>query len=90
MKKLIVFLSLMMLTGCAPFNVQISLFQSNDYILGDEQTSSNKVLSVTCDEPSKSYGNGNKVIIHQMNNLYKSPMTNSSNKFDASFPLMGM
>ena len=80
----------LLISGCAPFNVQLSVFQSNNYVLGDEVTHSNRVLSVSTDEPTKSYGNGNKVIIHQMNNLYKSPTTNSSNRLDATFPLMGM
>lgn len=89
MKKLVLCLSLLMLTGCAPFNVQISFFQSNDYILGESQTSSNKVCSITSDEPSRSYGNGNKVIIHQSNVMYRSPVTNSSNSVPLTFPLMG-
>lgn len=88
MKYLILSLMILVCTSCAPFNVQLSIFQSNKYILGDEQTSSNKVLSVTSDEPSKSYGNGNKVIIHQMNTLYKSPTTNSSNSVPISVPLI--
>ena len=88
MKYLMMSLIILGCVSCAPFQLQVSILQTNEYILPTGSTSSNKVLSITCDDV-KAYGNGNYVFTDQMLNLYKSPTTNSSNKLDATFPLIG-
>lgn len=78
------------LSGCAPFNAQLNLFTVNKYSLGEESVYSNRTIEASFTEPTKAYGNGNRVMVTQGNFLYKSPMSNSSNNASASFPLMGL
>lgn len=89
MKKLVLCLSLLILTGCSPWNAQVNLFTYNNYILGDVSSATNAVCNTTGNEPAdKAYGNGNRAIVIQGNFPYKSPVTNSSNSVPITVPLI--
>lgn len=93
MKKLIaiclVCIMLVGVSGCAPFNVKFNIYESNRYTFANDSSESNKVWNASYnDEAARAYGNNNRVIIHQSNVMYKSPMTNSSNEFSATLPLI--
>lgn len=93
MKTLILVLSLLYITGCAPCNVHFALLEYHEYSSTDENVpySTNSIALYKSLDPSKnSYGNNNRAIIHQSTVMYKSPITSSSNNvpIDFSVPLM--
>lgn len=89
MKKLVLCLSLLTLTGCAPFQVDFSLYERNTYTVPCDGTHSN-APGLTSDLSERSYGNNNHVTVNQSMVLWKSPTTNSSNSVPITLPLMGM
>jgi hypothetical protein len=82
---------ILLVTGCAPFQCEVALFQYNDYTLAN---SKDEVSIVHTNEPkstkTESYGNNNRAVVKQSMILYKSPTTNSSNSVPVTLPLMGM
>lgn len=95
MKKIIIIAILAtLITGCAPFQVEIAIFQKNNYTLAnpcDDYNSSNNVVrtSEQSGEAVRSYGNNNRAVVKQSIVMYRSPVTNSSNSVPITLPLMG-
>lgn len=87
MKYLSICLIMLILSGCAPFQVDFALYERNVYTLPSDNTSTN-VSTMASDTSERAYGNNNKVVILQNMVLYKSPVTNSSNEFSATLPLV--